>query len=229
MMRIIRVLSIAAVGLGLTAAAASAQTRPSSSQGPLVLEPSGDGFVVAPEVTFAGFEKGGGHGTLVGGYGGWLFDNKLLLGVGASFLVDHGRNDRVSGMGYGGFVAGWSVPVGRALHVGLKGLVGFGQAELTDSFTYALPDRDRPFHPDQRHGMMTPPPLPTDGGPYTARYRFWDDFFIVDPQATALVRLARGVALDVSGGYRLVSGTRHYDSWIRGYDASVGVRIGPRW
>lgn len=226
MMRLIRVLSLVLVGGAITTVAASAQTRP-SSQGPLVLEPSSDGLVIAPEVTFAGFEKGGGTGTLVGGYGGWLFDNKLLLGAGASFLVDHRRGDRVSGMGYGGFVAGWSVPVGRALHVGLKGLVGFGQAELTDSITYALPvDRDRPFFPGPHRGTMLS--ATTTTGTYTAQYRFWDDFFLVDPQVTAQVRLARGVAVDLSGGYRLVSGLRRYDSWVRGYDASVGVRIGPK-
>lgn len=219
MMRIIRVLSIGAAALALAGAAASAQTRPSPSQGPLVLEPTGDGFVLAPQVTFAGFEKGGDNGTFVGGYGGWLFDNKLLLGAGATFLVDHGHGDKVSGMGYGGFVVGWSAPVSRVLHVGLRGLVGFGEAELTDSFTYyGPPDHDRPIYPGPHHNADT----------YTGRYGFWDDFFIFDPQGTALVRLGRSVALDLSGGYRVVAGT-HYDSWLRGWDASIGVRIGPQW
>jgi hypothetical protein len=208
----------------LCAAAASAQTRP-ARQGPLVLEPSTDGPVFAPEVKYSGFENGGSNGTFVGGYGGWLFDNKLLLGGGVSFLVDHGYHDKVSDMGYGGFVAGWTVPVGHALHVGFKGLVGFGQAELTDTFTYA--DLDHPFYPGPHHGTMYPPQGGT-GTSYTAQYRFWDDFFIFEPQATALVRVARGVAVDVSGGYRVISGLGHYNSWLRGFSGGVAVRVGPK-
>ncbi len=132
----------ACVSLG--AVTAAAQTKPAPAQGTLVLEPSSDGPVIAPEVRFTNFEHGG-YGTLIGGYGGWLVDSKLLLGGGASFLVDHGHHDSVAGMGYGGFVAGWFVPAGRVLHAGVRALVGFGQASLTDSFTYAAE-----FHPDPR-------------------------------------------------------------------------------
>ena len=219
-----RILAAALAVLVFGTAAASAQTRP--AQGPLVVQPSSDGPVIAPEVRFAGFENGGGNGTFVGGYGGWLFENKLLLGGGASFLVNHGYHDKVSGMGYGGFVAAWTVPVGKVLHVGLKGLAGFGQAELNDTFTYTVPDHGYPVYPDPRHGTMYPPRTP--GGSYTAQYRFWDDFFIVEPQGTAVVRVARGVAVDVSGGYRVVSGLGRYNSWIRGFTAGVGVRVGPK-
>jgi hypothetical protein len=219
---------IAAVSAGVVswAAAAAAQTRP-AQQGPLVLQPSSDGPVFAPEVKYSGFEDGGSNGTFVGGYGGWLFDSKLLLGGGASFLVDHGHHDKVSGMGYGGFVAGWTVPVGQALHVGVRGLVGFGQAELTDTFTYTMYDRGHGVYPDPRHGMVNSPPAGT-GTAYTGQYRWWDDFFIFEPQGTAVVRLARGVALDVSGGYRVIAGMDRYNSWLRGFSGGVAVRIGPK-
>ena len=140
----------ACVSLG--AVTAAAQTKPAPAQGTLVLEPSSDGPVIAPEVRFTNFEHGG-YGTLIGGYGGWLVDSKLLLGGGASFLVDHGHHDSVAGMGYGGFVAGWFVPAGRVLHAGVRALVGFGQASLTDSFTYAAE-----FHPDPRRLAMYAPP-----------------------------------------------------------------------
>src|SRR5512133_1997027 len=102
MNRVTRTLAVSVACLAL-AAAASAQARPAQG-GPLVVQPSSDGPVIAPEVKFSGFENGGSNGVFVGGYGGWLFDNTLLLGGGASFLVDHGYNDKVSGMGYGGFV-----------------------------------------------------------------------------------------------------------------------------
>jgi hypothetical protein len=223
---ITRILTVSSACILLAAAAVSAQTK-AAQGGPLVLQPSSDGPVIAPEVKFSGFQSGGGNGTFVGGYGGWLFENKLLLGGGASFLVDHGYHDKVSGMGYGGFVAGWTVPVGQAFHVGLRGLVGFGQAELTDTFTYTGPDHRYPDYPDPHHGAMYPPQTGT-GTTYTAQYRWWDDFFIFEPQATALVRIAKGVAVDVSGGYRLVSGMGHYNSWVQGFAGGVAVRIGPK-
>jgi hypothetical protein len=210
----------------LSAAAASAQTKP-AQQGPLVLQPSSDGPVISPEVRFANFEHGG-YGTMIGGYGGWLVDNKLLLGGGVDFLVDHGHHDAVAGMGYGGFVAGWFMPAGRALHWGVRALVGFGQADLTDTFSYTVPDNA--IYPDPRHHGYYPPggSYPPAGSTVTQQYRFWEDFFIFEPQATAVLHVARGVAIDLAGGYRLTAGAGHYDSWLRGASGSVGVRIGPK-
>jgi hypothetical protein len=217
-----RLIGIATVTvcMAVWAAAASAQTAP-AQKGPLVLEPSSDGPILAPEVKFAGFEDGGGNGTLVGAFGGWLFDNRLLLGGGMSFLVDHDYNDRVAGMGYGGFVGGWTVPVGSVLHVGMRALVGFGQAELTDSITYRAPFD--PHHDPRRLDITVPA-----GWPMVQKVRFWDDFFVFEPQATALVKVTRGVAIDVSGGYRAIAGLGRYNSWLRGLSGSVAVRVGPR-
>jgi len=201
----------------MAASAADAQTKP-ASQGPLVLEPTTDGPVIVPEVKFGDFE--GDTGTLLGAYGGWLFDNRLLLGAGASFLIDHEYYDPVGTMGYGGFVAGWTVPVGKAFHFGVKGLVGFGTASFNDTFDDAVP-----VFTGHRHGGYPGNPGWMRG---VGQYYFEDDFFIFEPQATAIVRIARGVAVDVSGGYRVISGLGHYNSWLDGASVSVGVRIGPR-
>jgi opacity protein-like surface antigen len=211
----------ACVALG--AAAAVAQTKPAPAQGTLVLEPSSDGPVIAPEVRFTNFEHGG-YGTLIGGYGGWLFDSKLLLGGGASFLVDHGHHDSVAGMGYGGFVAGWLLPASRVFHAGVRALVGFGQADLTDTYSYTVPLHNEPY-PGPRHPYYTAPPA---GSQVTQQVRIWEDFFIFEPQGTAVVRVARGVSVDVSGGYRVIAGLDSYNSWLRGFSGGVAVRIGPK-
>ncbi len=210
--------AFAAACLVLGAGAAwAADQAPASGQGqaggPLVLQPSGDGPVVTPDVKFV--KLGSEYGTMVGAYGGWLVDNKLLLGAGGYWLADHGHHDQVAGMSYFGFVAGWTVPVGNALHVGLRGLVGFGQASLTDTYTY------QPYT-DPRHGGVMYP-----GGTYPVQ--FWDDFFVFEPVANVLVHLSRGVALDASVGFRVVDGAGHYDSRLRGGSASIGVRFGPHF
>lgn len=206
----------------IAAGAVNGQTKP-ASQGPLVLEPTTNGPVIVPEVKFGDFE--GDTGTLLGAHGGWLFDNRLLLGAGASFLIDHDYDDPVGTMGYGGFVAGWTVPVGKAFHLGVKGLVGFGWASFNDTFespVQVFADFRHPGHPGY------PGWNPPGGMPIVRQYYFEDDFFIFEPQATAIVRVARGFAIDVSGGYRVIGGLGHYNSWLDGPSVSVGVRIGPR-
>lgn len=194
----------------------SAQTGPAGG-GPLVLQPSGDGPVFAPDVKIGKF--GSDSGVLVGGYGGWLVDDRLLLGAGGYWLVNHGSNDPVAGMHYFGFVAAWTVPASRTIHAGLRGLVGFGQASVTDTYAYSA----RPGYPDPRHGGPAYPP----GGTYQTQ--FWDDVFVFEPQASMLIHLARGVAIDISAGYRLVQGADYYNDRLSGASGSVAVRFGPHF
>ncbi len=194
----------------------SGQTRPAGG-GPLVLQPSGDGPVFAPDVKVGKF--GSDSGVLVGGYGGVLVDDKLLLGAGGYWLVDHGWDDPVSGMGYLGFVTAWTIPASKTIQAGLRGLVGFGQASLTDTYTYSA----RPDYPDPRQGA----PAHSPGGTY--QMQFWDDFFVFEPQASVLIHLTRGVAIDASAGYRLVEGTSHYNNRLSGASGSIAVRFGPHF
>jgi hypothetical protein len=198
--------------LMLYTGAASAQTR-SAQPGPLVLEPISDGPVFAPEVKFTRFDHNG--GTLVGGYGGWLVDNRLLVGAAFDVLVDHNYHDPVAGMGYGGFLAGWMIPASRVFHAGVRALVGFGEATVTDTFSYPVPLYGR-------HGVTYPP-----GTTVVQQAHFSDGFFIFEPQGTAVVRLSRAFAIDVAGGYRLISGTGIYNGRLSGPSVSVGVRVGP--
>jgi hypothetical protein len=200
----------------LCAGVASAQTKP-AQQGPLVLQPTGDGPVMAPEVTFGDFD--GKYGTLVGGYGGWVVDNRLLLGAGVNFLVDHGYHDPVAGMGYGGFIAGYTVGAGKGIQVGIRGLIGFGEASLNDSFSYPVPM----YYPEHHHDVVVPP----DGMTLVQQVHFHDGFFIFEPQATAVVRVGHGFAIDVAGGYRVIAGT-YYNNRLQGPSLSIGVRFGPK-
>jgi hypothetical protein len=210
--------AVVAACLVTGAGVAAADQRPAGSQvqtggGPLVLQPSGDGPVVTPEVKFA--KLGSDYGTLVGAYGGWLIDGKLLLGAGGYWLVDHGWHDPVNGMGYFGFVTAWTVPAGKSVHAGLRALVGFGQASFNETVTY-------PAYTDPHHGGVYHP-----GGSY--QVQFWDDLFVFEPQATLLVRLSRGVALDAGLGFRVVAGAGDFNSRVRGGSASIGIRLGPHF
>ncbi len=82
-------------------AADEAQAPP---QGPMQVEKSHDGFVIAPEYKVTHFDHGG-TGQLVGAYGGWMIDNRLLIGAGGDWLT--GDTSQVRDMGYFGGIVEW--------------------------------------------------------------------------------------------------------------------------
>ncbi|HEY3384162.1 MAG TPA: hypothetical protein VGK32_20575 [Vicinamibacterales bacterium] len=226
--------------IGLVAALATAATaqqpvagtkQAAKSQGTLVLEPINEGFVVTPDVEVTRID--GRDGVLIGAFGGWLMNNGLLLGGGGYFEADTRHHDRDGrdwdrsgwgwndpGLAYGGFVAAWTAPVGSAVRVGARALVGGGRATLTKTVTFQVPV------------FLPPRPLTQTNVTYTTvrqEYAFHQGFFVAEPQATLLVRLHRGIWLDLAGGYRMVGAAHGYDSRLRGATGSVGVRFGPRF
>jgi hypothetical protein len=183
--------------------------RAEAQQGPLVLQPISSGWVVTPEVKFT--TVNGSYGTIVGVSGGWLYDESLFIGAGGYWMVDGSHGETLS---YGGFITGWAAPVGSKLRLGVRGLVGWGHAELIEDVAYGY---------DHHAG-------PWGGYGHQATQRAWvyQDFWVFEPQATATVLLGKHVALDVAGGYR-VTGNNYYgwDNHVNGGFGSVGVRFGP--
>ena len=112
---------IAVLGVLLLPVVAAAQT----TQGPLVLERLHNPFVVTPDYKITDID--GDTGQLAGAYAGKLLGDILFVGGGFYWLVD---GDHGEEMRYGGLVLGWSLPAGRAVRFGARGLVGFGTATL---------------------------------------------------------------------------------------------------
>jgi hypothetical protein len=204
------------VVLAATSAAANPQeaasggqaSRPAQAQGgPLMLQPVSSGMVFTPEVKFTTVNHG--NGTLVGGYGGWLYDDSLLLG-GAAYWLTNGENG--TDMWYGGMLVGWTVPLGNVVRVGGRGLVGFGYAELPYQYTYQ----------DYGWGHHS------GSGTATTQWAWAStNFFVFEPQATATFRLTKTVSFDVAGGYRVIADANGLDRELRGGFGSVGIRFGP--
>ncbi|HEY6612901.1 MAG TPA: hypothetical protein VIZ32_00235, partial [Vicinamibacterales bacterium] len=113
--------SIAVLVVLLLPMGAAAQT----TQGPLVLERIHNPFVVAPDYKITDID--GDTGQMAGAYAGKLLGDTLFVGGGFYWLVngDHGEEMR-----YGGLMLGWSMPAGRAIRFGARGLVGVGTATL---------------------------------------------------------------------------------------------------
>ena len=190
---------IAVLGVLLLPVVAAAQT----TQGPLVLERLHNPFVVAPDYKITDID--GETGQLAGAYAGKLLGDILFVGGGFYWLVD---GDHGEEMRYGGVVLGWSMPAGRAVRFGARGLVGFGTATLgVDGQLIGEP-----------RGRLSP-------RGQTVRFLAHDDFFVFEPQVNATVQVIPHVGVEVGGGYRLSGATNALEDRLNGVSGSVGVQL----
>lgn len=199
-------------------AAAQDTTAPRSpaSQGPMVIERVSNGFAGAPEFKFT--ELDGTTENLLGGYGGYLIDNTLLIGGGAYWLTS---GSRIHDMGYGGAVIEWLQRVNHPIGYSVRGLIGFGVASLGENVTVVDGRNGR----DGRFGRPNPP-IASPPSTSVVSVRYDDGFFVAEPQANLLFNLNPKMRVGVSGGYRLIGGAYHADDRLRGATASVSVQFG---
>ena|SRR5436190_9834231 len=179
------------------------------AQGPMTIERVHDGWAIAPD--FKVTKVDGSTGRLAGAYGGWVFDNTLLIG-GGGYWMTNGTKSR--DLAYGGAVVEWMERADRAIGYSVRGLAGFGTSRLSGTIDRFAPAQGR-FDRDGRQ-------VPTG----TLSVVFRDHFFVFEPQANALVRLTRLMRIDVGVGYRLISGVDDVNRRLRGVSGSVALQIG---
>jgi hypothetical protein len=192
------------------APATSAQNLAAQNpQGPLVLQPIKTGWIIVPEVKIAEVDRK--EGTLVGGYGGWEAADTVFIGAGGYWLANHPNNIE---MAYGGLVVGWIVPSTTAIRFGAHALVGVGQARVP---VVGIVPLAGPMHIVYRPDY--------DGRPI---YRLFahEDFFVFEPQADLVIRLADWMHLSCGVGYRLIGVANGLDGELRGVSGSISVRFG---
>jgi hypothetical protein len=219
--------------LALLAAAphgASAEESPAASvptgSGQPTIERLPSGFVIAPDVRFADVD--GRFGNFVGGYGGWMTDRTLLIGIGGYWLTN--GQDGFE-MAYGGGVVEWTFFSDRRVALSARALIGGGGATVVDTLAnlgYRTDDGGPvdPRFPEPnggRHGFFPPRgrPLPGD-----TRVRFHEDFFVAEPQVNASVRLAGWLRLGAGVGYRLIGSANQLNDRLRGVSGTVSLQIG---
>jgi hypothetical protein len=113
--------------------------------------------------------------------------------------------------GRGGLMLGWSMPAGRMVRFGARGLVGFGTATLGT-------DLEVRGGSPRTHDRFSP-------GGQGVRFLARDDFFVFEPQMNATVRLIRHVGVDIGGGYRISSATDALDDRLNGVTVSIAVQL----
>ena len=184
-------------------------TQAGQTQGPMTIERVHNGWAIAPDFKVTKID--GTTGRLAGAYGGWVFDNTLLIGGGGYWMMN-GARDR--DLAYGGAVVEWLQRADRAIGYSVRGLAGFGTSRLSGTIDRFAPPLRR-FDRDGRQVATG-----------TVQVVFRDHFFVFEPQADALVRLTRLVRLDVGVGYRLTDGVDSIDRRLRGASGSIGLQIG---
>ena len=185
-------------------------TTPQGTQGPLIIERLQSGWAIAPDVKVTRFD--GGTHTLAGAYGGWVIDNRLLIGAGADWLTD--PQHRTRELSYGGGVVQWRRGTDGVIGFSIQGLIGGGSATATGDVSVVHFERDATTR------RLTPVRT-------TERLPFREDFFVAEPSADVLVRLSSHVRLHAGGGYRAVSGAHGLNDEIRGAVGNVALEIGP--
>jgi len=165
------------------------------------VEPSGDGFVLAPDFKFTEMN----HRTtgFAGFYGGAVFAGQVMLGGGAYFQLDDYASEQ---MAYGGFVAEYRLfhnhPVGVALH----GLAGFGATNVPI------------YGHGGRYGYYG-----SCGYGYAYYGCPYDGFFIGEPEVRVAARFSDSLRLVGGIGYRFTSSDFYR---LNGPVGSISVQFG---
>ena len=196
-------LNVALQGAPMRAPEPTAPPPAPPPPGAVMRSSSEDGFVFAPDFRFS--EIGHETSTLVGGYGGWVFAGKLLLGAGGYWQA----NDTNSGLhlAYGGPVVEWRMFTDQKVGFNLHGLVGGGQLyAYYGDYGYGPYGGRRP-----RNGP--PPPFYYSG--------YGDIFFVAEPEAQIVVRFSPSIRLQGGVGYRATSAND-----LSGASGSVSVQFG---
>lgn len=202
------VLAGAAAALILSPGVALAQ----QTQGPMSVERNQDGLMIAPDVEVG--RVGSTTATMAGAYGGWMFDNTLLVGAGGYWQTDRSLSRR---MDYGGAVVEWLAYANRPVGFGARALIGGGDATLPANITFSVP-----VPVLQANGRLDHFDFKTQ----TIATRVRTDFVVAEPQADLLLNISSLLRVRIGAGYRFVGAARGFDNQLQGATASVGLQIG---
>jgi hypothetical protein len=183
----------------------TAPRSPRGSAGDIRVTTGEDGFMIAPDYRVT--EINNHTAQLLGAYGGYVFGRQFLVGAGGYWQLDSTDGTHIV---YGGPVFQWRLFPEKTVGLNLHGLIGGGW-RYADDFYFANFDRPRVDH----RGVLA-------GRYYGLPYGWYDDaFFVAEPEAHVVVRLASWIRLQGGVGYRATSSDN-----LNGTSGSVSVQFG---
>ena len=207
--------------------------QPPAGKGTVVVEQVQNGPAFGVEFKYTEMNRR--DAFLLGGYGGFVFDGKLLIGgagywqvntsqynyYGDEYYYDPGYAGCYYGCGhsylpydvngYGGLLLEWFALRSPAIAVSARGLIGGGVASVGWNGYTEVPA------PDPHHEY--------DGG-YYGGYAYNQGYFVFEPQANVTVRIARGVAMVGGVGYRVIGWANGWEDQIQGLTGTFAIRFG---
>jgi PEGA domain len=197
--------------------AAVPRTPPSAARPPqpgsvVKVSDGEDGVVFAPDVKFT--EVNHDFGTLIGAYGGYVFDGQIMFGGGVYWQANSVNGLHIA---YGGPVVEWRALRGRTIGFNLHALVGGGT--VYSDYPYAYYDGGVYVDPRGRNGRDVR--VPPGAYVYPYPYHYYDAFFVADPEAQLVVHFGSSVRLQGSAGYRATS-----TGSLNGATGGISVQIG---
>lgn len=161
-------------------------------------------------------------GLMMGGYGGWLIDHRLMIGAGGYGLVTNVRASAESEaayspfneplyveFGYGGLMLEYIVAPTKLVHINLQALIGAGGVTHRSNMYDNLLDEDGP---DYRH------------------YGRKEAVFVAEPAINVELNVTQWFRVTAGGSYRYVSGVNEIrgiaNKDLSGPSASLGLKFG---
>ena len=158
-------------------------------------------------------------GLLVGGYGGWLIDHRLMIGAGGYGLVSNIRADAAAEeaysphgeklyveFGYGGIMLEYIIAPSKLLHLNVQTLIGGGSAGYREDWY----DDSWDWH-----------------GSYRDRHEI---VFVLEPAVNAELNLTTWFRVAGGVSYRYVTGINDLvalqDSDLSGLSANLAFKFG---
>ena len=191
-------------------------------------------FLIAPDYKFT--EVDGDFAGLAGFYGGWLIDQKFLIG-GAAYFQTNGGNE--SDMKYGGAVLEYFFNPTRVANISVRGLVGGGTATLNRFGFEGLPLRGRfPGRGDFGLGNLdlgniNPGNLverlggrfPFDDIDLDSLLEVEETFLVMEPEVNVTLNVTERFRLGFGGGYRFIGAAGRLDDRLDGFTANVAAQF----
>ncbi|MCB2205864.1 hypothetical protein KQI65_14055 [bacterium] len=161
---------------------------------------------------------------LVGGYGGWLIDHRLMLGAGGYGLVNELRarpeaEARYSydgeplylNMGYGGFIMEYTIAPNDLIHFNVQALIGGGAVHYREHWYVGYEHHSNSWDDDEDYGPS-------------------DIFFVIEPAANVEFNMTSWFRMDIGASYRHVSGIDVLEGMknedLRGLSGNLTLKFG---
>ena len=192
-------------------------------------------FLIAPDYKFT--EVDGEFAGLAGFYGGWLINQKFLIG-GAAYFQTNGGNE--SDMKYGGAVLEYFFNPLSVANISVRGLVGGGTATLNRFRLDGLPFLGGRFPVRGNFGSgnlglgntnlgnlaeRLGGRFPFEGIDLDGRLEVKEAFLVMEPEVNVTLNVTEKFRLGFGGGYRFIGAAGRFDDRLEGFTANVAAQF----